>query len=107
MVKIAFFVPQSHLDVVKEALFAAGAGKIGNYDKCCWQVLGQGQFRAQQGSRPFIGSVGHLEVLEEYRVEMVCEDALVRTAIDGLKNAHPYEEPAYEVYSLLNIEMVV
>ena len=77
MYKIVFFVPESHLEYVKTALFNAGAGYIGQYDQCCWQVVGTGQFRPLAGSNPSIGEVGKLEQLDEYRVELVCEDSLV------------------------------
>lgn len=100
MYKICFFVPEDYLDSTKSAMFDAGAGRIGDYDCCAWQTLGQGQFRPLEGSRPFIGAQGNVERVPEYKVEMVCEDARIREAIDALKRAHPYEEPAYEVYSL-------
>lgn len=100
MYKLAFFVPSSHVETVKEALFSAGAGRIGNYDKCSWQVLGQGQFRALEGADPFLGKVGKVETVEEYKVEMVCDEPRIHAAIDALKNAHPYEEPAYEVWKI-------
>ncbi|GAA3911613.1 YqfO family protein [Litoribacillus peritrichatus] len=100
MYKIAVFIPESHLDEVKQALFDAGAGRIGNYDQCCWQVKGQGQFRALEGSDPFLGQCGELEQVEEYKVELVCEDALLIAALTAMKEAHPYEEPAYDVYLL-------
>ena len=103
MLKLVFFVPPSHLEFVKQAVFAAGAGKIGNYDQCCWQSLGQGQFRPLAGSHAFIGEDNRMETLEEYRVEMVCEDALITPVITALKKAHPYEEPAYDVVPCMNI----
>lgn len=100
MYKIAFFVPESHKEDVKNAIFATGAGRIGNYDCCSWETRGQGQFRALQGANPFLGQVGALETVAEYRVELVCADDLVKTAIQALKTAHPYEEPAYDVWKL-------
>ena len=100
MYKLSFFVPESHLEQVKDALFQAGAGRIGNYDRCCWQVKGQGQFRASEGSHPYIGEQGVLKVVEEFKVEMVCENHLINLAIGALKHAHPYETPAYDVYQL-------
>ena len=107
MVKLNFFVPESHLDTVKTALFAAGAGKIGNYDSCCWQTKGTGQFRPLEGSDPFIGSKGgknsEIEQVVEYKVELVCEDALIRDVITALKASHPYEEPAYDVIRLEDV----
>lgn len=103
MYKLCFYVPESHLEVVKAAVFAAGAGRIGAYDSCCWQVKGQGQFRPLAGSRPFIGMQDAVEAVEEYRVEMVCSDEHVRAAVAALKLAHPYEEPAYDVLALAEI----
>jgi hypothetical protein len=100
MYKLCFFVPQSHLEQVKLAVFAAGAGKIGDYDRCCWQVLGHGQFRPLEGSHPFIGSRDEVEIVEEYRVEMVCETSLIGDVVAALFNSHPYEEPAYDVWKL-------
>lgn len=100
MYKICYFVPESHLEQTKLALFSAGAGKIGDYDQCAWQCEGQGQFRPLAGSDPFLGKQGSLETVREYKVELVCEDALVKAALVALKQAHPYEEPAYEVFRL-------
>ena len=101
MYKLGFYVPEAQLEQVKEALFAAGAGRIGNYDRCCWQTLGQGQFRPLEGSNPFIGEPGQLERVAEYRVEMVCEEAHIRAVIAALKDAHPYEEPAWDLVELV------
>lgn len=100
MYKLSFFVPSSHLETVKSALFAVGAGKIGDYDCCCWQVEGLGQFRPLAGSQPFIGQQGMVEQVPEWKVEMVVDDALIATAVAALKTAHPYETPAYEVWRL-------
>ncbi|CAN0604364.1 unnamed protein product, partial [Ectocarpus sp. 12 AP-2014] len=74
MYKICYFVPESHLEETKSALFGAGAGRIGDYDCCAWQSLGQGQFRPLAGSQPFIGQQGQVEKVSEYKVELVCED---------------------------------
>ena len=100
MYKIVFFVPESHLEHVKAAVFNAGAGHIGQYDQCCWQVAGTGQFSPLSGSNPYIGEVGKLEQVAEYRVELVCEDSLIKSAIKALRSAHPYEEPAIDVWRL-------
>ena len=101
MYKLCFYVPATHLGAVKAAVFAAGAGRIGDYDSCCWQVLGQGQFRPLAGSDPFLGRQGEVEQVEEYRVEMVCERAVVGAAVAAMKQAHPYEEPAWDVVELV------
>ncbi len=100
MYKLALYVPQSHLEAVKEALFAAGAGRIGNYEHCCWQTRGQGQFRPLAGSNPHIGQREQLSTIEEYLVEVVCDDALIKTVIDKMKQAHPYEEPAFAFWRI-------
>jgi hypothetical protein len=100
MVKLNFFVPESHLESVKVALFAAGAGKIGKYDSCCWQTLGTGQFRALPGSEPFLGEQGRVEQVLEYKVELVCDEDCLPEALAALKAAHPYEEPAIDVIKL-------
>jgi hypothetical protein len=103
MFKICFYVPDTHLDEVKAALFAAGAGRIGLYDRCAWQVRGEGQFRPLDGARPFLGQVGAVETVAEYKVELVCADDCVVAAIAALRQAHPYEEPAYDVVKLYDV----
>jgi hypothetical protein len=100
MYKLSFFVPPSHVDVVKSAVFAAGAGRIGAYDCCSWQTLGQGQFRPLDGSQPFIGQAGEIEQVQEWKVELVVADDLIAQAVMALKQSHPYETPAYEVWKL-------
>jgi len=100
MYKICFFAPIEHTEKIKEALFAAGAGKIGQYDCCSWQTAGSGQFRALTGSQPFIGKQDKLETVDEYKIELVCDSEHINAAIQALKASHPYEEPAYEVYKL-------
>lgn len=100
MYKLAFFVPAEYREKVKAAIFATGAGRIGHYDSCCWEVAGTGQFRALAGSNPFIGQQGVVETVAEYRVELVCEDHLIAAAVQALRQSHPYEEPAFDVWKL-------
>ncbi|WP_445672628.1 NGG1p interacting factor NIF3 [Pseudomonas inefficax] len=100
MYKLAFFVPASHVEVVKAAVFAAGGGRIGDYDHCAWQTLGQGQFRPLDGSQPYLGQTGQVEVVEEWKVELVVADELVAQVVAALKQSHPYETPAFEVWRL-------
>lgn len=100
MYKFCFFVPASDAEATKEAVFTAGGGRIGDYDCCAWQTLGQGQFRPLEGSNPHLGVHGRLEQVEELKVELVCEDRLIHEVVAAMKRAHPYEEPAYEVYRL-------
>ena len=100
MYKLCFYVPESHVELVKNAVFKSGAGKIGNYDSCAWQVKGEGQYRPLEGSNPFLGTQDRIERVPEYRVEMVCDDRLIKDAVTALRKSHPYEEPAYDVWKL-------
>lgn len=102
MYKISFYVPESHLEIVKNALFQVGAGKIGNYDCCAWQTKGVGQYRPLEGSNPLIGKENSINTLEEYLVEMVCENALIKEVVEALKASHPYETPAYAIWEIRN-----
>jgi len=99
--KLSFYVPESHLEAVKAAVFAAGAGCIGDYDSCCWQVAGQGQFRPLEGSQPYLGQQGSVEYVPEYRVEMVCDRRHIKAVVAALLQAHPYEEPAWDVVAVV------
>ncbi len=96
--KLVFFVPENHAETVKEAVFAAGAGVIGAYRKCAWQTPGQGQFLGDEGSDPAVGSAGQLERVEELRVETRCPKEVAGAVVAALIAAHPYEEPAYDLY---------
>ncbi|KTD49514.1 structural toxin protein (hemagglutinin/hemolysin) RtxA [Legionella rubrilucens] len=102
--KLSFYVPESHLQEVKQALFDAGAGKLGNYDQTCWQTLGQGQFRPLEGANPTLGETLELTYVSEVKVEMLCEERCLRDAITALKQAHPYEEPAYDIVRLEHLK---
>ncbi|KPQ23611.1 MAG: hypothetical protein HLUCCA13_12745 [Halomonas sp. HL-48] len=103
MYKLAFFVPTEDADSVKEAVFETGAGRIGDYEACCFQTRGTGQFRPLQGADPHIGEVGELAYVDELKVELVCEDDRIQAAIAALKLAHPYEEVAYDVWALADL----
>ncbi len=100
MYKICFYVPITHAEQVKEAMFNSGAGKIGNYGCCAWQVLGEGQFMPLAGSHAFIGEKNRLEKVKEYKIEIVCANEHIHAVIAALKKSHPYEEPAYQVFKL-------
>nr|VFJ43442.1 MAG: hypothetical protein BECKFM1743A_GA0114220_1000823 [Candidatus Kentron sp. FM]VFJ43881.1 MAG: hypothetical protein BECKFM1743C_GA0114222_1000425 [Candidatus Kentron sp. FM]VFK05748.1 MAG: hypothetical protein BECKFM1743B_GA0114221_100046 [Candidatus Kentron sp. FM] len=103
VIKIAVFVPEENLDQVKSAMFQAGAGKIGNYDCCCFETRGVGQFRPLQGTNPHIGeSGGGVKTVEEVKVEIVCADDLIVQVVDAMKIAHPYETPAYDLFKMLD-----
>jgi hypothetical protein len=95
---IVVYIPETHLEAVKNALFAAGAGRYEKYDCCSWEVAGTGQFRPLEGSNPHIGRQGAVERVAEYRVEMVCPDDRVADTVAALRAAHPYEEPAFVVF---------
>ncbi len=96
--KLSVMVPSPYLEPVKEALFSAGAGGYGRYDKCCWQTRGCGQFRPLNGSQPFTGEQGKVHQEETWKVEMICPEALLPAAIAALHRAHPYEVPAYDFF---------
>lgn len=100
MYKLTTYIPNQSLESVKTALFKAGAGKVGDYAECCWQVKGQGQFRPLQGSTPHIGQQDELEYVEEWRVEMVVLAKHIQAVVQALKQTHPYETPAYDVVKM-------
>ncbi len=102
MYKICINVPETHVDIVKSAIFDAGAGRVGQYSHCSWQTLGEGQFMPLIGSNAFIGQIDQLEKVAEYKIETVCSDECIHAVISALKKTHPYEEPAYEVWQLEN-----
>lgn len=100
MLKLIYYVPESHLELTKAAVFAAGAGHLGNYQHCAWQVLGTGQFQPLLGAQPFLGQVGQLEQVAEWRVETLVDEAQAMAVVNALKASHPYEEPAFELMQL-------
>ena len=102
LLKLAVYVPVSAADAVRSALFAAGCGNIGNYDSCSYNVKGFGTFKANEGCNPFCGEVGQLHREEEVRIETVLPAYLKNKVVAALLKAHPYEEPAYDIYSLNN-----
>ncbi|MCP4180879.1 MAG: NGG1p interacting factor NIF3 [bacterium] len=97
MYRIDLYVPETHLEVVKSAMFEAGAGRIGDYDYCCWQISGKGQFRALDGSNPYLGEKGKIEKIIEFKVELICIPELIEKVIKALIESHPYETPAYQI----------
>jgi hypothetical protein len=101
MFHLAFYVPSDHAEKVKEAMFAAGAGKIGNYAKCSHESNGIGQFMPLEGSQPFMGTKAILERVSELKVEMVCEKQFVEAVLAAMKATHPYETPAYYVMEMV------
>jgi dinuclear metal center YbgI/SA1388 family protein len=98
--KIVVFVPDKDLAKVSDAMFAAGAGRIGQYRECSFRLAGTGTFFGGEGTQPTVGEKGRREEVAEWRLEVVCPDALVERVVAGMRSAHSYEEPAYDVYPL-------
>ena len=92
-------VPPADAEVLRQALFAAGARIVGNYTQCSWSVVGDGQFRPGPGARPAVGTVGTLERGPEARVEVIAPSALRGQVLAALRAAHPYEEPSFDVFA--------
>lgn len=103
MKKIVVTVPVADADKVRQAIGEQGGGKVGNYSFCSFSVRGTGRFLPGDGAHPAIGEVGKLEEVEEERIEVNCDDELVAKVIAAIRAAHPYEEPAIDVYALENI----
>ncbi|OBF26522.1 Nif3-like dinuclear metal center hexameric protein [Mycobacterium sp. ACS1612] len=100
MDKWVVYVPANDAEAVREAMFVAGAGRIGDYSHCSWSVPGTGQFLAHEGASPAIGSVGSVEKVAEDRVEMVAPTRLRAHVLTALRSTHPYEEPAFDIFTL-------
>lgn len=101
-VKIVVFVPETHADIVREAIGKAGAGKIGNYTSCSFSTKGLGRFKPEQGANPYIGKVGELEEVGEEKIEVVCTKEKLDDVIEAIKEVHPYDEVVFDVYPLLD-----
>ncbi len=101
--KIVTFVPAEHAPAVIDALAAAGAGRIGRYERCAFTSTGEGMFRPQEGATPSVGTIGRTEYVAEIRVEMVLDRSRRRAVRDALLAAHPYEEPAYDLLELADL----
>ena len=99
--KLVVFVPREALDTVRDALFAAGAGRIGEYQRCSWCTEGTGTFLGGEGTKPSVGRAGREERVAELRLETVYPAERHDEVIAALRSAHPYEEPAFDVYALL------
>jgi hypothetical protein len=100
LLKLVYFVPEESRDATREAVFAAGGGVIGDYERCSWYTKGTGTFLAREGAEPAVGGVGEEERVEEYRVEIVVPESSLEAAVDALRGAHPYEEVAFDLYPL-------
>lgn len=100
--KIVVYVPRNYVDKVLKAMGDAGAGKIGNYDYCSFQISGKGTFQGSADTKPFLGKAGRLETVEEIRLEMVVHEWNINKVITAMHLAHPYEEVAYDIYEMEN-----
>ena len=102
--KIVVYVPEDSADKLRAAMGDAGAGKIGNYTHCTFTIKGAGRFKPETGANPTIGEVGKLEEVSEDRIETVCSEEKLQAVLVAIKAAHPYEEPATDVYPIEVIE---
>jgi hypothetical protein len=99
--KLVVFVPEEALDAVRDAVFAAGAGRIGDYERCSWYSQGTGTFLGGESTDPSIGEKGREERVPELRLETVFPEDRQMEIVEALRQAHPYEEPAFDIYALL------
>src|SRR5439155_14024808 len=99
--KLVVFVPREALDPVRSALFEAGAGRIGDYERCSWYTAGTGTFLGGAGTDPSVGEAGREERVSELRLETVFPAELQDEVVAALRRAHPYEEPAFDIYELV------
>lgn len=101
-VKIVVFTPETHADIVREAMGKAGAGKIGHYSHCSFSTKGIGRFKPEVGANPHVGKVGKFEEVVEERIETLCSREKLQEVISAIKDVHPYDEVAVDVYPLEN-----
>ncbi len=102
LLKLVTYIPEKHFEKVREAIFAAGAGVIGNYDKCGFSLEGMGSFRGGENTKPFVGEKEKFHLEKEIRFETILQSHLKDQVIRALLDSHPYEEVAYDIYSLEN-----
>jgi hypothetical protein len=100
--KLVVFVPREALDRVRDALFAAGAGRIGDYERCSWDTEGTGTFLGGEGTSPSVGQAGREERVAELRLETIFPVERQDEVIAAVRSAHPYEEPAFDIYELVS-----
>ncbi len=103
-VKIVVFAPEAHADTIREAIGKAGGGVIGKYSHCSFSIKGVGRFKPLKGAKPAIGRVGQFESVKEERIELVCPKSKVKKVLKAINKAHPYEEPATDIYPLLELD---
>lgn len=100
--KLAVYVPETHENILREALGEAGAGYIGNYSNCTFNISGIGTFKPEENTNPFIGTIGEIEKVNEVKIETIVQQSILNKTIDKMIKAHPYEEVAYDIYKLEN-----
>jgi len=100
MYKLNYFVPTEAKEATKQALFEIGVGRYEYYECCSFETQGTGQFKPIDNANPHLGELNKIEKVQEYKVEMICSDALIKKAIEVLKEVHPYEEVAFEVFRM-------
>lgn len=101
--KIVVYVPVANAEELREAMGKAGAGRLGTYSHCSFSVRGIGRFRPEKGAHPHIGVVGKKEEVEEERIEVLCEKSVLEATLTAIRQVHPYEAPALDVYPLAEI----
>lgn len=104
LVKVVIYVPAKNAARVKDAIFSAGGGHIGNYSECSFSVNGTGSFRPEEGSNPVIGEHGKREELEEVRIEVIVQNYKSQRMVDAVREVHPYDEMAYDIFPLENYD---
>lgn len=104
VVKLVVFAPVSHAEIVRKAMGDAGAGKIGNYSHASWSSVGKGRCIPLKGSHSAYSEVGTYQVVEEERIETLCEKSNVKAVIEAIKKVHPYEEVAVDIIQLVRLD---
>ena len=100
MYKLIYYVPVDAKENTKQALFDLGVGRYENYECCSFETLGEGQFKPINNANPHIGELDKIEKVQEYKVEMICSAELIKEALRVLKEVHPYEAVAYEIFRM-------
>lgn len=104
MYQLNYYVPEAEHEGLKQHLFNAGAGQFNNYDHCCWQTLGEGQFRPLEKSNPHSGTHLQHHSIKEYKVEMICQKQHLNAVLKSLLKYHPYEQPAYHITNIITAQ---
>jgi len=104
-VTIVTTVPETHADLVREAMGKAGVGEVNNYAFCSFSVKGTGRFLPKEGARPFLGKPGVMETVQEERIEAICHKDKLEKALEAIKQTHPYEETVIDIYPVYRVGM--